>query len=370
MRQNVVSEVYHCLKKDGTVAKRSGKAKDSRAGWFSVDRSLLGSDLWLGEPFTRGQAWIDLIGLARFEGGSVRLKGTLLEVARGKVARSEGNLADRWMWSRGKVRRFLNELEIEQRIVQQKTNVTTLIELINYDQYQHGGTANGTGRSTGNGTEGGTADGTADGTRNKKYNNANNNPPPTPSKTEPVSSKPPNPWEGVEEELFAAGVTTAPRVVSELRARGAPTELARAVIAHWRQSQPAWGPGALASRLEALRTGQSPTELWPQIDKAAEVVKSRDRSLQKQAELERQKVNAKQTLKQNDSKMLELESRYGEYLDSMTEKQVRKFAVNCGLNLLLKSYRSEEGVTGLLRESLLLDMGNSNFELPREAVTS
>lgn len=156
------------------MARKTKQARDSRSGWFSVDRSLLNAEIWLGEPFTRGQAWIDLIGLARFEAGPVRLKGTLLEVARGQVARSEGNLADRWAWSRGKVRRFLNELETEQRIVQQKTNVTTLITLVNYDQYQHGSTANGTGAGTGNGTAGSTADGTAGGTRNKKDNNGNN----------------------------------------------------------------------------------------------------------------------------------------------------------------------------------------------------
>lgn len=186
--------------------------------------------------------------------------------------------------------------------------------------------------------------------------------PQPPPESPPASSKPHDPWEGVEAELFAAGVTTAPIVVSELQARGSPPELARAAIAHWRQSQPAWGPGALASRLEALRPGQNPTELWPPASKAAEVAKSRERSLKKQAELDALKASAKQMLKQNDSKILELEARYGDYLDSMTEKQVRKFAANCGLDLLLKSYRAKDGVTGLLRESLLLDLETSNFQ--------
>jgi hypothetical protein len=48
-------------------------------------------------------------------------------------------------WSRGKVRRFLKELEkSDHQIVQQKNNITTLINIINYEQYQGNGTADGT----------------------------------------------------------------------------------------------------------------------------------------------------------------------------------------------------------------------------------
>jgi uncharacterized phage protein (TIGR02220 family) len=116
----------------------------AKEGWFRFSRRLLSSDLWLAEPFTRGQAWIDLVGLAKFEDGSIRKRGIHMEIPRGVCSWSENELAERWQWSRGKVRRFLRELETVQQIVQQKNNVTTCIYIVNYERYQTDGTADGT----------------------------------------------------------------------------------------------------------------------------------------------------------------------------------------------------------------------------------
>lgn len=65
---------------------------------------------------------------------------------------SQLTMAKRWKWSRGKVRRFLNDLETEQMIVQQTGQHTTLVSICNYDKYQGGGTTGGTTESTANGT--------------------------------------------------------------------------------------------------------------------------------------------------------------------------------------------------------------------------
>jgi len=67
-----------------------------------------------------------------------------VEIPRGACGWSENELAERWQWSRGKVRRFLGELETVQQIVQQKNNVTSCIHVVNYERYQTDGTANGT----------------------------------------------------------------------------------------------------------------------------------------------------------------------------------------------------------------------------------
>jgi DNA replication protein DnaD len=97
------------------------------------------------EPFTRSQAWIDLILLANHKPGVIRVRGNRVDVKRGQVGWSQVALAKRWKWSRGKVRRFLKELEKnDHQIVQQKNNITTLINIINYEQYQGNGTADGT----------------------------------------------------------------------------------------------------------------------------------------------------------------------------------------------------------------------------------
>lgn len=105
-------------------------------GWISIHRKLISSDLWLSEPFTRGQAWVDMLGLANHKDGFIRVRGINITVNRGQVGWSEVRLADRWKWSRSKIRRFFKELETRQQIEQQKNNVTLLLSIVNYDNYQ------------------------------------------------------------------------------------------------------------------------------------------------------------------------------------------------------------------------------------------
>jgi hypothetical protein len=131
---------------------------EPKVNWFKINRALLQSDRWLSEPFTRGQAWIDLIGLAQHTESVVYIKGTKIEVKRGGLIWSKKNLALRWKWSRGKVDRFLEELEKKQDITvkivlqdgtkiehqtvplnghTQKT-ITTAINIVKYDYWQGG----------------------------------------------------------------------------------------------------------------------------------------------------------------------------------------------------------------------------------------
>lgn len=113
-------------------------------GYIKLFRRLSESDLWLSEPFTRGQAWVDLVLLANHKPGFIRVRGVRVELKRGQVGWSEVKLAARWRWSRGKVKRFLNELETLQQIEQQKNNVTSLIYITKYETYQINSTANST----------------------------------------------------------------------------------------------------------------------------------------------------------------------------------------------------------------------------------
>jgi hypothetical protein len=107
---------------------------------------------WLAEPFTRAQAWIDLLLLANHETGFIRRRGILVTVERGQVGCSEETLAERWKWSKGKVRRFLKELtkldrigrSISEKTVLKNTSVSSLINIINYEKYQGAGTENRT----------------------------------------------------------------------------------------------------------------------------------------------------------------------------------------------------------------------------------
>ena len=65
-------------------------------------------------------------------------------VPRGFVGWSEMSLAKEWRWSRDKVRRFISMLETAHQVIQHKSHVLGLIEVINYDQYQINDTSNNT----------------------------------------------------------------------------------------------------------------------------------------------------------------------------------------------------------------------------------
>lgn len=122
--------------------------EDKNLGYVSLWRKIQNNRLWLLEPFTKGQAWVDLFMLANHKTGSINIRGNIIEVKRGQLGWSEEKLADRWKWSRGKVKRYLNYLETIQQIIQQKSYIISLITVINYDKYQKNSTADDTSDST------------------------------------------------------------------------------------------------------------------------------------------------------------------------------------------------------------------------------
>lgn len=113
-------------------------------GWIKLHRQIQENDLWLMEPFTKGQAWVDLIILANHKDQSFDVRGNVVNVKRGQVARSEETLAKRWRWSRGKVRRFISMLETRQQIEQQKSHILSVISILNYDNFQKNDTTDST----------------------------------------------------------------------------------------------------------------------------------------------------------------------------------------------------------------------------------
>jgi len=136
-----------------------------RRGYIKLYRKAFDNPLYFSEKFTKFQAWTDLLLMANHKDAQVSIRGILVKVNRGQVLASEEYLAERWKWSRGKVRRFMQSLanplktsesssghrdggKTGQQIVQQKTNVTTIITITNYEEYQGDGTTDGTTSST------------------------------------------------------------------------------------------------------------------------------------------------------------------------------------------------------------------------------
>lgn len=105
-------------------------------GWISVYRSVLTNPFWVCEKFTRGQAWIDLLLLAKYKKGFFYKRDIKVNYESGYVTEGIINLSKRWKWSRNKTQKFINDLEKEQQVKQHKSHVITMIELVNYSKYQ------------------------------------------------------------------------------------------------------------------------------------------------------------------------------------------------------------------------------------------
>lgn len=65
-------------------------------GWIKIHRKLTDNPMWTEEPFTKGQAWIDLLLMADYSTGNVDV--------------SIYALAKRWKWYLNKAKRYLKEL--------------------------------------------------------------------------------------------------------------------------------------------------------------------------------------------------------------------------------------------------------------------
>lgn len=105
-------------------------------GYIKLYRSSMDDPLYLGEPFTKWQAWCDLILLAYFAPGEFFVRGVKVKAKRGCVYKAALELAERWRWSRGKVERFLKYLENDKRIEIKKSKVISSIAILNYDRFQ------------------------------------------------------------------------------------------------------------------------------------------------------------------------------------------------------------------------------------------
>lgn len=109
-------------------------------GYVKISRGLLEHPIWLEKPFSDGQAWIDLIGLANYKTVKKKKGDKVVAYKRGTVYRSILSLADRWGWDRKKVRRFLSALQSDQMVVVNGSTHGTTITIVNYGKYQNVGT--------------------------------------------------------------------------------------------------------------------------------------------------------------------------------------------------------------------------------------
>lgn len=108
----------------------------SSQGWISLSRKVRDCWIWQDKPFSKGQAWVDMLLSANHEDKKFLLGNELVEVKRGSFITSEHKLMDKWGWSKTKVRAFLLLLENDSMIVKISDKKKTTINIVNYSDYQ------------------------------------------------------------------------------------------------------------------------------------------------------------------------------------------------------------------------------------------
>lgn len=105
-------------------------------GFLKVPRRYFDEAMFLEEAFTKWQAWIDLANLAHFEEERIRVRGNDIIAKRGVAYIGKKELARRWQWSRGKVERFLTFLVDVGWVSIDSDDITSRIEVLDYDEFQ------------------------------------------------------------------------------------------------------------------------------------------------------------------------------------------------------------------------------------------
>lgn len=104
-------------------------------GAVTFAKALMDHEVWHLDPFSRGQAWADLILAANDSNRTFMAGGRPVEVFRGQTGYSLKSLARRWRWSDEKVSGFIQWLERGGMISRKSNGVTTIITVLNYETY-------------------------------------------------------------------------------------------------------------------------------------------------------------------------------------------------------------------------------------------
>lgn len=105
------------------------------AGWIKVYRGITEMHGYFGEKFNRPMCWIDLILLAESEPKDLSYRGIKVVVERGQIAISVRELSSRWSLSIPTVLKRLKEFVEEERITVTRSNVVSIITILDYEQY-------------------------------------------------------------------------------------------------------------------------------------------------------------------------------------------------------------------------------------------
>lgn len=104
--------------------------------FLMLSRGYFDHALWTEERvYSRAEAWLDLVRMAAWNGHKRLIGVTMIDIPRGGIVAAERFLSDRWMWSRTKVRAFIDLLESERMVTRKKDQGISVISLCNYERF-------------------------------------------------------------------------------------------------------------------------------------------------------------------------------------------------------------------------------------------
>lgn len=106
-------------------------------GWIKLHRQLQDNEFYFAEKFTKIQAWVDILLLINHKPNTFFVRGNEVKVDTGQTARSILSLSKRWKWNQRTVIKYLRLLENRQMIHIKSNHITTIITVINWQQYQN-----------------------------------------------------------------------------------------------------------------------------------------------------------------------------------------------------------------------------------------
>jgi len=106
-------------------------------GWIKVYRKMRYDILWEIKPFSKGQAWVDLLLRTNHTEKKILIDNTMIKILPGQIFTSEKKLAKQWGWSRHKIRNFFQVLFENGKIgTPERTPRFTLITIVKWGLYQ------------------------------------------------------------------------------------------------------------------------------------------------------------------------------------------------------------------------------------------
>lgn len=105
-------------------------------GWIKLHRQLTDHWVWDDKPYSKGQAWVDMLLMANHADKKIMIGGKPFQIEQGAFVTSENKLMERWGWSKSKVRSFLSSLQNDSMIVKKTDKKKTTINIVNYSVFQ------------------------------------------------------------------------------------------------------------------------------------------------------------------------------------------------------------------------------------------